>query len=91
MVTIIATGRVEHPDQLTPELVKQENTALAQLQFVQAAYLDESQMAVTLVLEAESVDDAANELGRLPFVAVGLLELQYAVAKPLLPPGRGNR
>jgi hypothetical protein len=91
MVAIIATGRVKYLGQLTPELVKQENTALAQLPFVEAAYLDESLMVVTLVVEADSAVHAAEALDRLPFVEAGMLVLQYAVVSSLLPPARRDR
>jgi len=89
MATIIATGNIERPDLLTPQLAEIENAALAELArdgVVQAAYVHDGRHTVTLILEAVSVTSAESQLAQLPFVRAGQMTVEYAIGKKLLSP-----
>jgi hypothetical protein len=81
MATMIATGRIDRPDLLTPDMVAAENTALAELGrtgAVDAAYLREGRTEVTIMLSADGAESAAAILEQLPLVAGKQMVMQYA-------------
>lgn len=94
MATVIATGRIKNPEQLTPEIAEEESAVLAQLAregVVEAAYIHEGRTTVTLIVVAETAEAAALALAQLPLIQADGMDMEYAVAHTLRTPGWKNR
>lgn len=87
MPTMIATGRIAHPEAVTPAELAEENAVLRDLanaHKVDAAYLHEGGRLITIVLTVASPEAAASVLGSLPLARAGQLELDVVSVRRLL-------
>lgn len=81
-----ATGSISDIDKLGP-LWDEETRVLAELHaegVVRSLFRLMDRPAVYMIVEAEDVDDARKEVGRLPFVSNGLLSLEFEPVEELL-------
>jgi uncharacterized protein YciI len=75
----LATGTLSDPSQIGPHQ-QEENRVLAELReqgLVREAFRKADGPGVIGVLEAASLEEAEAHMGRLPFVALGLLSFEY--------------
>jgi hypothetical protein len=80
-----ATGHVTHPEQLAP-LMAEEKRVLAELRelgVVREAFTPTGGHGVISFLEGPSLDEVRAQMGRLPFVANGLLTFDYTEVSEL--------
>jgi hypothetical protein len=81
-----ATGSISDIDKLGP-LWEEETRVLAELHaegVVTSLYRLLDRPAVYMIVEADDVDDARKQVGRLPFVSNGLLSLEFEPVEELL-------
>ena len=74
-----ATGHLTSPDQLSPFLAE-EKRVLAELRqqgLVREAFTPVGGHGVISILEASSLQEAREQMNRLPFVAYGLMTFDY--------------
>jgi uncharacterized protein YciI len=74
-----ATGHLLSPDQIGP-LMEEEKRVLSELRqqgLVREAFTPVSGHGVISILEAPSLQEAREQMNRLPFVAHGLLTFEY--------------
>jgi hypothetical protein len=84
-VYFFATGHVTHPEQLGP-LMAEEKRVLAELRelgVVREAFTPTGGHGVISILEGPSLEAVRAQLGRLPFVAHGLLAFDYTEVSEL--------
>jgi hypothetical protein len=75
----LATGTLSDPSQIGPHQ-REENRVLAELReqgLVREAFRKADGPGVIGVLQAASLEEAEAHMGRLPFVALGLLSFEY--------------
>ena len=76
---ILATGTITKPAETGPHM-PEEIQVLNELKAtgpVRSAFRSAAQPAFISILEAASIDDAKAHMNRLPFVALGLMNLAY--------------
>jgi muconolactone delta-isomerase len=81
-----ATGTIPDLDKLAPYW-DEETRVLAELQaegVVKNLFRLSDRPAVYMILEASDVEDARNQVGRLPFVSNGLLVFEFEPVEKLL-------
>jgi uncharacterized protein YciI len=74
-----ATGHVTSPDQISPHL-EEEKRVLAELRqqgLVREAFTPVGGHGVISILEAPNLEEARAQMNRLPFMAHGLMTLDY--------------
>jgi uncharacterized protein YciI len=74
-----ATGHLISPDQIGP-LMEEEKRVLSELRqqgLVREAFTPVGGHGVISILEASSLQEAREQMNRLPFVAHGLLTFDY--------------
>jgi hypothetical protein len=79
------TGTVTEPAQLAPH-AEEEARVLRELKddgIVLSAYRRHDRPGAFLLVEADSLQDARDELSRLPFAANGLVTYEYTEISPL--------
>jgi hypothetical protein len=75
----LATGTLTNPAEIGPHQ-QEENRVLGELReqgLVKEAFRRASGPGVIGILEAVSLEEARAGMGRLPFVALGLLSFEY--------------
>jgi hypothetical protein len=74
-----ATGKLTHPDQIGPylEAEKRVLTELREQGVVREAFTPTGGHGVIGIFEGPSLDAVQAQVGRLPFVANGLLTFEY--------------
>jgi hypothetical protein len=78
-VLILATGTITRPAEIGPH-IPDEVQVLNELKAtgpVRSAFRSGAQPGFIAILDAASIDDAKADMQRLPFVAVGLMSLDY--------------
>ena len=81
-----ATGTIPDPDKLAPYW-PEETRVLAELHaegVVKDLYRLSDRPAVYLIAEADDVDEARRQVGRLPFVSHGLLIFEFEPVEKLV-------
>ena len=81
-----ATGSISDIDKLGPYW-DEENRVLAELYaegVVKSLFRLTDRPAVFMIVEADDVEDARSQVGRLPFVSSGLLLLEFEAVEKLL-------
>ena len=76
---ILATGTLTSPGEIGPHQ-QEENRVLTELReqgLVREAFRKADGPGVIGILQAASLDEAQANMGRLPFVALGLLTFEY--------------
>jgi hypothetical protein len=79
MTRFHATGAVSDPSKIGP-FIDEEMKILADLKgegVVEHAYRRSQGPGVYLIVNADDLEDAQQQLGRLPFVALGLMTLDF--------------
>jgi muconolactone delta-isomerase len=81
-----ATGTIPDPDKLGPHL-EEETRVVATLHsegLLHNVFRVVEHPGVYMIIEADDVEDARKQLGRLPFVQNGLLLLEFQEVEKLL-------
>ena len=81
-----ATGTIPDPDKLEPYW-PEETRVLAELQaegVVKNLFRLSGRPKVYLIVEADDVEEARRQVGRLPFVSHGLLHFEFEPVEKLL-------
>ena len=76
----LATGTLTDPTRIGPHQQEEENRVLAELReqgLVREAFRRANGPGVIGILQAASLEEAQAHMGRLPFVALGLLTFEY--------------
>jgi hypothetical protein len=77
---ILATGTLTQPGQIGPHQ-QEETRVLNELRkqgIVKEAFRKAAGHGVISILQASSLEEAQEHMGRLPFVALGLMTFEYA-------------
>jgi muconolactone delta-isomerase len=74
-----ATGHVTHPDRIGPHLQEEKRvlTELRQQGLVREAFTPVGGHGVISILQAPSLEEAREQMNRLPFLAHGLMTFDY--------------
>ncbi|AWS45562.1 hypothetical protein [Streptosporangium sp. 'caverna'] len=83
----VATGTITHPDEIGPHM-PEEIRVLDELReqgVVKEVFRLAVGSGVINILEAGSLEEARAHLGRLPFVALGFMNFEYAEVARLQP------
>jgi uncharacterized protein YciI len=76
----LVTGTLTNPDRIGPDQQEEETRVLSQLReqgLVREAFRKASGPGVVSILQAPTLEEAQAQMGRLPFVADGLLTFEY--------------
>jgi uncharacterized protein YciI len=82
---IFARGTIQRVDSV-PKFIDEENRVVAELKasgLMKEVYRRAAGPGVINILEAESIEDAQTQMGRLPFVAEGIMTLEYDEIYPI--------
>jgi hypothetical protein len=78
-VYFFATGKLTHPDQIGPYLDDEKRvlTELREQGVVREAFTPTGGHGVIAIFEGPGLEEVQAQVGRLPFVANGLLTFEY--------------